>query len=375
MDAALSAGDDAAGRARLAANWGNLPLRFEKNSGQSDPRVQYLARGGSYNVFLDSTGAYFVLDGPASPEPPRRRNAFERMREAQRRAAERVAVRMEIAGANPAASAEPLDELETRSNYFIGNDPAQWRTNIVNYGKVCYRDVYPGVDLVYYGNQKQLEYDFVLAPGRDPGMIRLRLTGANAVEVNAAGELVLEGRGSELRQQKPRAYQWAGGEQRSVDARYRVRGEEVRFEVGSYDPSLPLTIDPALTWSTFFGGGGDETAFGITVGPGGNIFITGVSSSANLPVTAGVIQPARNGALEDAFVAKLNGAGTAILFCTYLGGHELRRGRCHQGECGGQPLRGRFHGLSQFSRDGGSRTASVQRHRDLRERIHRRAEQ
>lgn len=315
-----------AARAQIAGEWSSLPLRFEKNVGQTDRRVQYVARGGAHDIFLSGTEAFFVLNGSRTAKPAAWRSSLERVREARQRAAERVTLRMEIAGANPASEAQPLEALETRSNYLIGSDPAQWHTGIVNYAKVRYPDVYPGVDLIYYGRKKQFEYDFVVAPGRDPARIRLRFTGADAVEVNGEGELVLRAGGKELRQQRPVAYQLKGGERQLVEARYEVQGKEVGFALGACDSSRPLTIDPSLLWSTYFGGSGDETGFAIAVGPGGSVFVTGVSSSANLPTTAGVVQPAKNGAIEDAFILKLNANGTTVLFCTYLGGTDYDEG-------------------------------------------------
>jgi hypothetical protein len=303
----------------------SLPLRFEKNAGQADARVQYVARGGGYNVLLSGTQAFFVLDAPRNAVPTTRMLPLERLQEARRRAAQRVTLRMEIAAANQAAAAEPLELLETRSNYLIGNDPSQWHTRVPNYARVRYREVYPGVDLVYHGEQNQFEYDFVLAPGRDPAGIRLRFDGADSVHVNGSGDLVLRVGDRELRQQRPVAFQTVGSQRHEIAAGYRVRGSEVQFTVGPYDASRPLTIDPSLLSSTFFGGSGDDVAFAIFKDPLGVNYITGVTGSVNLPTTAGVFQPAKSG-MEDAFVAKINSAGTAITFCTYLGGSDYDEG-------------------------------------------------
>jgi hypothetical protein len=312
-------------REHLAERFGNFPLRFEKNVGQSGGAAQFIARGSGYSLFLSGTEATFLLTPPRPPQLKIRTSAVERMRDAQRRAAERVEMRMEIAGANPSPVAEPLDALETRTNYLIGDDPRQWHTNIVNYGRVRFREVYAGVDLIYHGRQRQLEYDFVVSPGRDPRSIRLRFSGADTMEVNREGDLVLRKSGSELRQQRPDAYQMVGDQRRPVEAHYEVRGDEVGFAVGDYDRSQPLTIDP-LQWSSYFGGSGDETIFGIALDAASAVYVTGVTTSANLATTAGVVQPARNGAVEDAFVAKLNGNGTSITWCTYLGGTNYDEG-------------------------------------------------
>ena len=312
-------------RAQVGKLWAQLPLRFEKNAGQTDSSVQYIARGTGYSALLSGTGATYILDGPRHADPLARMHPLERLQQARQRAAERVALRMEIAGANPAAQAEPLEALETRSNYLIGNNSAQWHTNIPNYAKVRYHEVYPGVDLVYRGQQNQLEYDFVLAPGRDPSGIRLRFAGADSIETNGDGDLVLRARDRELRQQRPVAYQMVGGERHEVAAGYVVQGSDVQFVLGPHDSNRPLTIDPAVLYSTFFGGSGTDAAFGIFKDGTGVNYITGVTDSVNLPTTAGVVQAVKNG-LEDVFVAKFNGAGTVLTFCTYLGGSDYDEG-------------------------------------------------
>ena len=305
--------------------WAQLPLRFEKNAGQSDASVEYVVRGSGYSALLSGTGATYILDGPRHTDPLARMHPLERLQQARQRATERVALRMEIAGANPAAHAEPLEALETRSNYLIGNNSAQWHTNIPNYAKVRYHEVYPGVDLVYRGQQNQLEYDFVLAPGRDPSGIRLRFAGADSIETNGDGDLVLRARDRELRQQRPVAYQMVGGERHEVAAGYVVQGSEVQFVLGPHDANRQLTIDPAVLYSTFFGGSGTDVAFGIFKDGLGVNYITGVTDSVNLPTTAGVVQTIKSG-LEDVFVAKFNNAGTALTFCTYLGGTDYDEG-------------------------------------------------
>ena len=167
---------------------------------------------------------------------------------------------MTLVNANPQSQAAGHDALPGKSNYFIGNDPAKWRTNIPTYAKVKYEGVYPGVDLVYYGNQGQLEYDFVVAPGADPGLVTLAFEGAREVHIDARGELVLGVEGGEVRQHKPVVYQEVAGVKQEVAGRYVMKGtRQVGFRVAAYDPSRPLIIDPVLVYSTYLGGsGGDE---------------------------------------------------------------------------------------------------------------------
>ena len=162
---------------------------------------------------------------------------------------------MTLVNANPQSPAAGHDELPGKSNYFIGNDPAKWRTNIPTYAKVKYQGVYPGVDLVYYGNQGRLEYDFVVAPGADPRLVTLAFEGARDVHIDARGELVLGVEGGEVRQHKPVVYQEVAGVKQEVAGRYVMKGtRQVGFRVAAYDPSRPLIIDPVLVYSTYLGG-------------------------------------------------------------------------------------------------------------------------
>jgi hypothetical protein len=182
---------------RIVANYGKLPLSFEANQGQADPQVKFLSRGQGYSLFLTPTEAVFQLRNADFGLRNANRPAFEtgvrnpksEIRNPQ--LARPVTLRMRLVGANPNAEARGVEELPGKSNYFIGNDPSKWRTNVSTYAKVEYRDVYPGVDLVYYGNGRQLEHDFVVAPGADPGLIRLAVEGADKMELNAQGDLVL----------------------------------------------------------------------------------------------------------------------------------------------------------------------------------------
>ncbi|HYG82932.1 MAG TPA: SBBP repeat-containing protein, partial [Pyrinomonadaceae bacterium] len=267
-------------------------------------------RGQGYGLFLTPTEAVLALSRPAAE------------------GGERAVVRMKLLGANEAPRVSGREELEGKNNYFIGNDPAKWRTGVPTYARVQYQDVYPGVDLVYYGNQRQLEYDFVLQPGADPRSIALGFEGADRLEVDSAGELVLHTTGGEVRQRKPFAYQETDGARREVAANYVLKGgREVAFEVGDYDPARPLVIDPVLVYSTYLGGINSDSGYGIAVNASGQAFVTGTTASDNFPVTAAAKQktrapyPGRAGALySDAFVTKLNGAGTAALYSTFLGG-------------------------------------------------------
>ena len=227
---------------------------------------------------------------------------------------------MTLVNANPQSQAAGHDELPGKSNYFIGNDPAKWRTNISTYAKVKYEGVYPGVDLVYYGNQGQLEYDFVVAPGADPGLVTLAFEGARDVHIDARGELVLGVEGGEVRQHKPVVYQEVAGVKQEVAGRYVMKGtRQVGFRVAAYDPSRPLIIDPVLVYSTYLGGSGDEVGRGIAVDGAGSAYVTGNTSSTDFPTTAGAAQTTFAGG-TDAFVTKLDATGSGLVYSTYLGG-------------------------------------------------------
>ena len=192
-----------------------------------------------------------------------------------------------------------------------GNEPSAWRTNIPTYAKVRYEQVYPGIDLVYYGNQGELEYDFVVAPGADPTVIALSFEGVDAVQVNEAGDLTLLTAAGVVRQHKPYLYQEVDGERQTVDGRYVVDGAHVRVEVGTYDTSRTLVIDPVLVFS---GGVGGASATGVAVDAAGNAYVAGFT---HLPSAGGESGP--HGA-RDAFVRKINAAGTAVLWTAFIGG-------------------------------------------------------
>jgi hypothetical protein len=320
-----------------------LPLSFEANQGQSDAQVKYLARGRGYTLFLASTEAVLALARPAGVAggPADGIQAAQVRGPAQFRAqaglaitssqfpggvtpAEPAVLRMKLVGANTGARLEGVEELPGKSHYFIGNDPKKWRTNVPHYARVRYRNIYPGVDLVYYGNQRQLEHDFVVAPGADPHAIRLRFEGAEGFSVDAQGDLLLATADGGVRLQKPVVYQERAGVHQAVAASYALQGkEQVGFELGAYDPSRALVIDPVFVYSTYLGGSGGDEGFGIAVDAESNAYVTGSTTSADFP-TVNPLQPELGGPLSsDAFVAKLAPDGSSLVYSTYLGGSRL----------------------------------------------------
>jgi uncharacterized protein (TIGR03437 family) len=260
-------------------------LAFEPNQGQADPEVRYLARGPGYSLVLTSREA--VLARRGSP------------------------LRLRFAGSNPAPRTAPLDPLAAYSQYYLGS----FHARVPRYGRVRYEQIYPGIDVIYYSRQGALEYDLNVAPGADPSRIRLEFQGASRIRLSTEGDLLIETPGGVVRQHRPAVYQ----DGRSVAGEYALLGKrQVGFRLGSYDRSRPLTIDPIVRFSSFLGGAEDDSAAGVALDAGGNVYIVGTTSSTNFPLFP-PNQPRPRGGKE-IFVTKLNAAGAGIAFSTYLGG-------------------------------------------------------
>ncbi|MEJ7654703.1 MAG: SBBP repeat-containing protein [Chloroflexia bacterium] len=315
---------------RARASYGRIPLSFEANRGQTDETVNFLARGVGYTLFLKPSEAVFVLTRQQGDESAKggaqqqadgnvRLTASADERPALNPPTDAAVLRMKLVGSDASATVAGAEELAGKVNYFTGNDPTRWRADVPTYGRVRYSEVYPGIDVVYYGNQQQLEYDFVVAPGSDARVVSLQFDGADKVEVDAAGELLLTLGESVVRQPKPVVYQEVASGRRAVEGGYVVReGGRVGFALGEYDARLPLVIDPTLVYSTYLGGSGGDQGLALASDSAGNAYITGFTDSTNFP-TANAIQSA-NGGFQDAFVTKINAAGTAFVYSTYLGG-------------------------------------------------------
>lgn len=312
----------AADTARLAENYGKLPLSFELNQGQTDAQVKYLSRGAGYSLFLTPREAVLSL---SKPTPSQEKQALKGDKTDAPAHTQGAVIRMSLVGSNEKPTVRGQDKLPGVSNYLTGNDPKKWTTGVEHYAKVHYDNVYPGIDLVYYGNQRQLEYDFIVAPGADPKAIQLGFKGADTLEINKAGDLVLHTPLGEVIQHKPFIYQEINGQRKSIEGKYilppgkgRNEGTQVAFQVASYDKAKPLIIDPILSYSTYLGGSGREGASSIAVDRAGNAYVTGGTQSTDFPTTAGVYDTTANG--FDAFVVKLNPSGTVLSYATYLGG-------------------------------------------------------
>ena len=302
--AVLASPSPQAGRA-IRESYGNLPLGFEVNAGQTDPHVKYFTRGQGYGLFLTTTEAVFKLKTPGRPAP--------------------AVLRMTLEGSSEPTSIDGLDALRGKTNYIKGPS-TEWRTGVTSYQKVRYTEVYPGIDLIYFGNRRQLEYDFIVAPGADPGAIGIRFEGAGTPRVADDGSLTMEVEEVEVRQHRPLVYQDVNGSRREVPSGYKVSDTGlVTFEIAEYDPALPLVIDPVLVYSSYLGGGAvspifsSESGDDIAVDREGAAYITGSAESASFPTTANAFQPELAGE-TDAFVTKVSPDGSEILYSTFLGG-------------------------------------------------------
>jgi beta-propeller repeat-containing protein len=351
--------------ARLAEAYGKLPLSFEANRGQLDPHVKFISRGSGYALFLTSHEAVLSLSRGAEENTSRQigPDSGELGRAA---ASQRIStvLRMKLAGSNPLARVAGDDELRGKSNYFIGNDPKQWRAGVQNFAKVRYEGVYPGVDMIYYGNQRELEYDFVVAAGADPGRIRLSFEGAQSISVDSQGDLVLSAEGGEIRQRKPVIYQEVDGTMKSTDGGVQatpVWGTPFPVNALAIDPESPSIIYSAMagfgvykstdggqSWSDASRGLSSQTVNSLVIDPqnpstiyvGTNIGISkstdrgrswspinnGLTTSfvrvvALAPTNPSTLYAGTNIA-SDAFITRINATGSMIAYSTYLGGSD-----------------------------------------------------
>jgi hypothetical protein len=302
--------------------YGELPLIFEANEGQTDPQVDFLSRGSGFTLFLTAAGISLAL--PQQQDARRAYRTTSSSLSAQHfkiDVGKSTTVRMNLIGANAHPAKVGVDEQTTKVNYFLGNDSTKWRSRISTYAKVKYQDVYAGVDLIYYGNQHQLEYDFVVAPGIDPKAITLEFMGVEKLRVDGQGDVVLQtGVGPRLELHKPHVYQEAGGVRRKVSAGYVLDKDRVSFQLGAYDATRPLVIDPAFVYSTQLKGGDEDAGWAVAVDHAGNAYVTGDTNSIDFPL-ARPLQRASGGS-TDVFVAKLSANGSRLIYSTYLGGSD-----------------------------------------------------
>ncbi|HJT24864.1 MAG TPA: SBBP repeat-containing protein, partial [bacterium] len=302
------------------ADYGNLPLAFEPNQGQTDPQVQFLSRGKGYALFITPQGVVLSLKKPVilAHKSPSRRSRRGTMALPPLDNSPPTVLRLEPEGAQPGVKFESQEMLPGVSNYFIGKDPSKWIRGVHQYSKAVARGLYPGVDMVYYGNQGQLEYDFVVQPGADPGAIRLGVDGAQDVQLNGQGDLELGTKQGKVVFRSPMVYQENGGTKIPVVGRYKLKeGNKLGFEVEGYDKTKPLVIDPVLDYSTYLGGTYTDWAYGVAVDPSGDAYVTGFTMSPAFPGTSSPLV-----GTTDAFITEMNPSGTALIFSDYLGGND-----------------------------------------------------
>ena len=331
-----NAGQDAATKAHSLL--AGLPLYFEPNQGQgnldpADLRAKFISRGAGYSLFLGSGGAILSL---ASHEHPKKAHGMPELPSAP----SLEFLQMRLVGANPGSTISATDELAGKSNYFIGNNPAKWRSGVPHFAHVRYENVYPGINLVFYGSEGKLEYDFQVGPGADPAQAELEFNGANKLELKDGSLIIRAERGS-VALEAPRVYQEVAGKQQPVEASFVLHGRNrAGFAIGAYDHSRELVIDPILNFSTYFGGSGDELSSFVAVDPNFNVYLTGSTTSTNLPVTGGSFQGTLKGA-QNVYVAKITpplGSIAATLDdVTYLGGTGTDSPAGIQVDAGGVP--------------------------------------
>jgi len=279
---------------------GRLPLAFELNSGQTDSSVKFLSRQNGADLLLRSSEA--VMRFRDAPTP----------------------LRMTFAGANPDAKIGGIEPLPGHQNYLLGNNPTKWKTDVPTFRRVLYEEIYPRTNLIFYGNNRELEYDFELAPGGDAKAIRIAFDKKVRLRLTNDGALNVSFHGGRITQRKPVIYQVVAGERRIIDGGYTLLNDHtVGFEVGDYDPKQPLVIDPTLVFSTYLGGAGDDSGSSITLDSAGNIYVTGSTTSTNFP-TVGPAYSSNKG-LTDIFVTKISSTGTSIIYSTYIGGSGIDR--------------------------------------------------
>lgn len=311
----------------LADSFFHRPLSFEANLGQTDPSVQFLSRGQGYSLFLTPTEAVLSLrkTDSALRFKPSKLPSSNPVRPAKTSTV--GVLRMQLEGTQAKAQAEGLDQLPGKTHYLRGKDPKAWRTGIPSYARVKYHGIYPGIDLVYYGKQRQLEYDFIVAPGADPKAIRFHVEGAEQLRLGSNGQLIVKTEGGEVIQHQPVIYQEIDGVHKSIAGGYLLHPDkkgktaDVGFQVARYDTSRPLIIDPVLSYSTFLGGSDYDIADDVAVDGSGNAYVAGTTASVDFPLVNGS-QPLSVGGSADAFVTKFNAKGNRVLYSTYFGGSD-----------------------------------------------------
>lgn len=310
-------------RGHIRASFSALPLAFEANQGQTDAQVNYIARGKGYTVFLTPTDTVFALhssSGSAKSSPLNRFGRTPQPAAASTKKDLSAAIHMQLVGGNPQAQIAGTEKLPGKSNYFIGNDASKWQTNVPQYARVSYQDVYPGVNLAFYGAERQLEFDFLVCPNASTTPIRFGVSGAKQITTDKAGNLLLSSTAGNVTLHKPQAYQEKDGVRRPVDARFVLQANhQIGFILGPYDRSRELVIDPSVSYATYLGGLGEDDGNAIAIDGSGNAYVTGQTASSNFPTTGSAYSTSNAGGF-DVFVTEISADGSTLLYSTYIGG-------------------------------------------------------
>ena len=319
----------------ITLNLTSMPLAFTENQGQWDEQVSFRANAGGATMWFTKDGAVYQFtrtiksedDSPLSVVDKRYGMMPDDMMDRQPDSIESIAIKASFIGANPNPQMIGIDAMEYKCNYFIGNDPNEWHTDVPNYQAIVYEDIYSGIDLKYYGNGKHMEYDFIVEPGADYSQIKIQYEGAESISINDNGELVVETKWGEVVEQRPVIYQIDNSSRIAVAGEYRLKGDNTfGFELSSnYDPALPLVIDPVLSYSTYLGGSSDyDQGNSIAVDTSGAAYVTGYTYSTDFP-TLNPYQGTLQGN-SDVFVTKLSTSGNSLVYSTYIGGGDYDYG-------------------------------------------------
>ena len=329
-------------KSTILESYGKIPLEFTTNSGQLDSQVKFTTRGYGAAMFFTQEGTTFLLSRGKEKSIIKRKNQTlekknrnikfdrtlnpleERESEIEK---EYYALKKYFVNANPNPEITGEGLLPWYNNYFIGNDPAKYSTEVPNYAKIQLKNIYDGIDLFYYGNKKSIKYDFVVQPGENPEQIVLMYDFGNisvaegSISINQNGELVVKTPFGNMIERKPYCYQVIDGEKVEVEVQYKIisqKHNKFTFHISHYNPAFPLIIDPELIYSTYIGGSSDEYCYGIALDGDNNAYITGYTESTGFPTTSGVWDLIHNGS-ADVFVSKLNSSGTALTYSTFIG--------------------------------------------------------
>jgi hypothetical protein len=297
-----------------SAFYRTLPVTFEANNGQTGAQARFISRGIGYTAFLTNGG--MVLSLRPSPSA-----AQQSVSSTTASTQPLTVLEFNLVGANPNPAVVGEDPQPGKVNYFIGNDRSKWHTNVATYAKVRYRNVYPGIDLIYYGNNRQLEYDFAISPGADPGKIQFAIKGANGISLDSENNLVLNTEYGDLRFNSPMIYQESNGSRVAVEGKYVIRDStHIGFSLSPFDPTKPVVIDPVLDYATYLGGSSSDQASGIAVDSAGNVYVTGFAEATDFPLADPRPMSSAPSNTSKIFVAKLDPTGSSLIYADYLGG-------------------------------------------------------